>query len=1325
MKRCFLFCLWILFSLFLHGNIYFKHLGKNEGLSQISVVSIAQDELGRMWLGTLEGLNCYDGNRMTVFNALKDSLIGNEVHDLVCDKKGNVFFTADGKLMRYALYEERFYDLKMKSSCLFADQEHVLTAVQDSIFQWNMTKKSFQFVCRVPSVGRISNLYMGADGGIWIGSVKGLYRMEELSGQSPVCILPKVTVYSLFQDSKGRLWVAGFRDGMYQLSPSSGKGWIVRRDLQLPSNDVRCFVEDDEGCIWAGTFNGLYKIDDTRVVSGYKKEIAPGALSHSSIFSLYKDLQGSIWVGTYYGGVNYFNPVYDIFQHYTDNLERDDCLSFAYVGNMVEDKRGDIWICTEGGGLNCLHRATGKFSYYLNDSSHPESFFPNLKCIEYNSAEDCLYIGTHKQGMLCFDIASKNIRKEESWGKMGASFSEIFLKGNSLYLLADNGLFVKSGKSGPLAYLFPDVKETHAGGTAFFIDSQENVWMALRDKLIRISLKDSSDKSVYLYGENGLGRFIVSKIVEDKSGNLYFGTSGSGIYRYNPSNDRFVPFSEIDLRYCYTLNVTPDGFLLASGEKGVFVYHLQTGEIKIVDAEKQLHLSAVNDGCGLLCTRDGEIFVGGTEGMSTFRLSRLFSPFPAYNLFFSALEVNNRQFSAAMEGSVLSKALPFLNKLELAYNQNNLQLTFSSNNYIESAKRNIYEYCLEGFDKNWNTAYSHNLVFTNLEPGHYKLVIREKEAGDENGQHTIELPIFIHRPWWNTWWAYLTYFFVLFVIAYELLRNWRTKLNLRHSLAQEKLEKEKNEELTQAKLQFFANISHEFRTPLTLIISQTEALLQSPSLSPYFRVRLQRIYRNTFQFRELISELLDFRKMERGKLTLHVCQLDVIAFLREMTEEFQNQAQVKNITFSFRADNEEACCWADRRQLRKVISNLLSNAFKYTPVGGKVELVAGVTEKGIEIKVIDSGEGIPEESLPFVFDRFYQADTKMSSPGSGIGLALAKGIVELHHGVISVKSVMGYGSIFTVLLPVENPFQEEDGVVYVEAEDAEETIPVQDMSELSGDSLASPAGETEEILDKQTILLVEDNEDMLQVLVDMLSPLYKVKIAMNGQEGLDKALEESPDLIISDVMMPVMSGTEMCMKLKTNFNSSHIPVILLTALTSDDSKLKGVQCGADDYVEKPFNHKILLGKIANILRSRKLLVQKFQIDKKEEVDSAGDIQALALNPMDVKFLSQLETVVKEHLADPEFDINALARQLGVSRSSLYNKLKVLSDMTPTEFMLNARLKYALDLLENHPDLQITEIAYQAGFNSLRYFRHCFKARFNQTPQEYREKKGSV
>ena len=544
-------------------------------------------------------------------------------------------------------------------------------------------------------------------------------------------------------------------------------------------------------------------------------------------------------------------------------------------------------------------------------------------------------------------------------------------------------------------------------------------------------------------------------------------------------------------------------------------------------------------------------------------------------------------------------------------------------------------------------------------------------------------------------------------------------------MAQEKLEKEKNEELTQAKLQFFANISHEFRTPLTLIISQTEALLQSPSLSPYFRVRLQRIYRNTFHFRELISELLDFRKMERGKLTLHVCRLNVIAFLREMTEEFQNQAQVKNITFSFRADNEEACCWADRRQLRKVISNLLSNAFKYTPVGGKVELVAGVTEKGIEIKVIDSGEGIPEDSLPFVFDRFYQADTKMSSPGSGIGLALAKGIVELHHGLISVKSVMGYGSIFTVLLPVENPFQEEDGVVYVEAEEAEETIPVQDMSELSGDSLASPADETEEILDKQTILLVEDNEDMLQVLVDMLSPLYKVKIAMNGQEGLDKALEENPDLIISDVMMPVMSGTEMCMKLKTNFNSSHIPVILLTALTSDDSKLKGVQCGADDYVEKPFNHKILLGKIANILRSRKLLVQKFQMNKKEEVDSAGDIQALALNPMDVKFLSQLETVVKEHLADPEFDINALARQLGVSRSSLYNKLKVLSDMTPTEFMLNARLKYALDLLENHPDLQITEIAYQAGFNSLRYFRHCFKARFNQTPQEYREKKGSV
>ena len=389
-----------------------------------------------------------------------------------------------------------------------------------------------------------------------------------------------------------------------------------------------------------------------------------------------------------------------------------------------------------------------------------------------------------------------------------------------------------------------------------------------------------------------------------------------------------------------------------------------------------------------------------------------------------------------------------------------------------------------------------------------------------------------------------------------------------------------------------------------------------------------------------------------------------------------------------------------------------------------MELQINETETSIEIKVIDTGEGIPQEALPYIFDCFYQVDTAFASPGSGIGLALSKGVVELHHGEITVQSAVQYGTIFTVTLPKDNLFQGDAYVTFVdpEASDSDFVIPSAKDAEPENDVTEEGEAETEtqeELSDKDCILLVEDNEELLQILTSLLSPSYRVVLAMNGKEGLHKTMEERPDLVLSDIMMPEMSGLEMCSRIKGNFDLCHIPVVLLTALTSDNKKMEGLQCGADDYIEKPFNNKMLLGHIANIIRNRKLLKQKFGKDLSANSSVDTEMQALALNPIDTKFLSKLEEIVKEHLSDPDFDVNTLAKELAVSRSSLYNKLRALSCMTPNEFVLNTRLKYAAGLLKNNPELQITEISYQAGFNSLRYFRHCFKACFNQTPQEYR------
>ena len=1251
----------------------------------------------------------------------KDHFGGNEIQNLVSDKQGSIFFISDGDLIRYDLFKDHFTQLDLRPGCLYAQEHTIWAAVNDSILKWNKETEDFDFIYSLKSHKRVTCLYVDVNNCMWIGTIDGLYRIDNLNSPSPVCVISHIHTHSLYRDKQGRMWVAAYRKGMYKIENGVSQQFAIQKDFDLSNNDVRCFVEDNEGSIWIGTFNGLNKIDSVGNVSYYNRGMKPGNLKHSSVFSLYKDLQGTIWVGTYYGGVHYFNPEVDIFRHYSEDTGNEDGLSFPYVGNMVEDKRGDVWICTEGGGLNHLSRKTGCFTHYLMDNKSNSEPFYNLKCIAYDKEQDCLYIGTHKQGFLCFDISTKKVKYHSK--EAGDTWMKMEFKDDRLYLMSTKGMFIKEKGDYSIKSLYPSTPEANTEGTDFLIDSQGYLWISRWNSITRISMTNPQEKQIYRYGKSGLGKYHVTKMTESKDGTIFMGTYGDGIYAFNRIEKKFIKCADIDASYCYNMIVTPHGYLAISNDRGLLIYHPQTGEKKMIDAESQLHLSAINDGCGLLLCKDGETFIGGAEGLSSFMSSSLSNTPPSYNLYFSSLIVNNKPIAVDDSENILKAALPFVHQIDLGHNENNLSVSFTSNNYVNNTSRKVYEYKLEGFSKEWATTYGNTIVFTNLNSGKYKLVVREQQQSSRDKVSTIELPIIIHHPWWATWWAYLIYICIVSAIAWIIVINWRSKMRLRASLAQEKMEKEKNEELTQAKLQFFANISHEFRTPLTLIISQIESLLQTGSLSPFLRTRLQKIYKNTFQFRELISELLDFRKMERGKLNLHVCQLDMIPYLQQIYQDFTEQAQLQNLQFEFHAEAESLMCWCDGRQLRKVFSNLLSNAFKHTPEEGKVELQIEEKETVIEIKVIDSGEGIPQEALPYIFDRFYQVDSAISSPGSGIGLALSKGLVELHHGEIIVKSALQYGTIFTVTLPKENLFQNDTYVTFTKPENSNyrfmETSTVTSAAE---DTSVIEENEIQEnVTSKDCILLVEDNEELLQILTSLLSPLYRVVIAMNGKEGLAKTLEEHPDLILSDIMMPEIDGIEMCTKIKNNFDLCHIPVILLTALTSDNKKMEGLQCGADDYIEKPFNNKMLLGHIANILRNRKLLKQKFGKDMTDDKPEGTELQALALSPIDAKFLAKLEEIVKAQLSNPDFDVNTLASELAVSRSSLYNKLRALSCMSPNEYILNMRLKHAADLLKNHPELQITDIAFQVGFNSLRYFRHCFKACFNQTPQEYKGK----
>lgn len=1320
--------------------IYFKHIGMQEGLSQLSVMAIYQDNLGRMWFGTEEGISIYDGvqtkaYKPSEFHRQNANPIGNQTHFIAGDKDGNVFFDSDQSLIRYDIQTQKFSCLRKSNVYTVASIKGTIwVGIADSILTWNPDKNDFDFVTRLENRNQRATCLLEDSGGrYWIGTTDGLFRMND--DKSLTCMIMGEDIYDLYEDSKYNLWISIRMNGMYKRDVH-GNFTRYRYDPSNPnnisSNQVRDFVEDNFGNIWFGTFTGLNKYNPiSNQFEVYARNPLPGSMTHSSVFPVYKDRQGTIWLGTYYGGVNYFNPETDIFTVYAANNSRNDCLNYPFVGNMVEDKDNNIWICTEGGGLNFFDRKTKKFTYFMADENRNSIAHNNLKAIAYSPERNKLYIGTHTGGLSIYDIKNKRFKnpyfEDPSYAVIaGDRINQMRIYNDELICTGPKGIFKMNLYTEKVSPLFKSGK--YYGNTCFLIDSKGYIWLAYGKGVWKINLKNEEDKVQYRSGENGLGTFPISQIIEDKEGRIFLGTRGSGLFHYDEKNKRFIGYttenSFIASDYCYELTLSTLDQLVITGDKGITFFDPDQNLFKVVELGTALPLTGINIGCGILVCKNGEIFVGSSNGMATFFEQQLFNSAKDYQLYFSDLFINYEQVSPGDHNKVLATALPFTREIELAYNQNNLIFTFTSNNYVNTLKKASYEYMLEGFDKKWIPCKDNNIFYTNLNPGKYTLIVREIQYDPNQEQpRTIKMDIHIHSPWYASNLAYFLYFILIISILYSIYRFKKSQYMLQTSLEMERKEKEAIEELNQAKLQFFSNISHEFRTPLTLIISQIELLLQSSSLSPSVYNKLLKVYKNTYHMRNLISELLDFRKLEQGHMKLKVYEQDIVPFLKEIYLSFYEYASSRSITYNFTAPQENVLCYFDPKQMQKVFYNLLSNAFKYTKPNAAIEMILENKENEVTIKVIDNGIGISKEDIDKIFDRFYQAENGISNitktPSTGIGLSLTKSIIELHHGTIQVESTPGYGSIFIVHLQKGcTLFTEEELAQKQQEKQTESLIP--DTVAFSDHMEEFSDTEQKELLiegddSPHTILLVEDNEELLQILNSLFSPTYRVLLARNGKEGLEKARAERPDIIVSDVMMPEMSGTEMCLKIKNDFDVCHIPVVLLTALTSAEQNIEGLQRGADDYINKPFNAKVLLARCNNLVRNRIILQKKFSQQKD------FDAQSLASNPIDQKFLDTVNSIIEKNLDNIDFDMNMMARELGLSRSSLYAKFKALTGMTPNDFVLNCKLKRAAIMLTENPDLQIADISDRLGFGSPRYFTRCFKAQFEITPAEYRKK----
>lgn len=1310
-------------------DINFDHIGASDGLSQISVMSVYQDELGYMWFGTREGLNRYDGRKIEVFQVIetqKDGLSSNMINKICGDRAGKLYIRCGyDQLVAYDLKNDKFSLMNENCQALTSGSKSIWYADGNQIVKFDIQSQKAQDYFIVDAAYPVQQLLEASNGKLYIGTARGLWILDE--NKRINLLIPENPVSAIFEDSRKNIWVGTGTQGVYKINRTGLIDHYSRQE-GLSSPIIRDFSEDNFGQIWIATFMGLNKLNpETGAVTVYTHTgTKPTELSHPSVYALFNDRQGTLWVGTYFGGVNYFNPEANIYTYFYPTSHSATSVNYPIVGTMAEDKDGNIWICTEGGGLNFYDRKNKTFRYFRagpgNSIAHN-----NLKCIWYNDKNHHLYIGTHMGGLSIYNIRTQQFSTINT-GSHPELGNDVIVAlqpyaGNLLVLTQSSIVLLNTTTHSLQPFRIKGMQRipSRSNFTAMLVDSKHNLWLETNNDLKKINIRTGEIKSyAHSFDKPGsIGRHGITKIYEDRRGRLFFASIGSGLFQYLPDKDLFVRYSEHNNKllsdFIYDITETTYGYLVLLTNRGINFFDPENNKNQYLDRSRGLPLEMSIYGNGICSTRNGEIFAGGINGMVSFFENQVSPLNKEYSLFFSRLILNNKVVKPGDEDKVLPGSLPYLKRLTLKHWQNNFSIDFASSNFIKANTRD-YEYMLEGLDNDWNPTREQTLRYTNLSPGTYTLKVRETGTLPVPGDpHEIKLEIRIRPPFYASLVAYIFYFLVLVFIVLRINAFNNSKIKLKTSLEFERREKERIEELNQTKLQFFTNISHEFRTPLTLIIGQIETLLQFENLVPSVHNKLIKVYKNASQLRNLISELLDFRKQERDLLTLKVNNLDLTSFVHSIYLSFSEMASSRSISYSFHSVEKSYMVWIDPVQLQKVFYNLISNAFKYTPDRGKISILLEQKSDKVIVKISDSGAGIPTSDIDRIFERFYQSPARVmygnTSFSTGVGLALSRGIINLHHGNIEVQNNPDQGTTFTVgLLKGSEHFSdaEKSQTIPAELTIADVELPDREFIETYMEKF-SKANKTD-----CTVLIVEDNEEMLHFLSEVFSSIYHVEMATNGHDALEKLKMMQPDIILSDVMMPLMNGKELCSLVKNNFDTSHIPVVLLTADSSEEQNLEGLMTGADDYITKPFNVKVLISRCNNLVLNRKHLQEKFL--KQTDVTPV----VLATNKLDQALIDKATDIVVRHLDDSNFDVTQFAGEMALGRSKLYLKIKGVTGLTPNDFIQNIRLKHAALLLKTEHELNISDITYRLGFSTPRYFSKCFKELFGISPLHYRK-----
>lgn len=1310
-------------SMKLAGQVSFAHIGLRDGLSQSTVLDIAQDAKGNMWFATFNGVNRFDGYDFTVYRNEEGnsfSIGGNLIYAIEADEKGGVWVGTDNGLSYFDYTEGVFHNYRCRTGeddvrvthIVEVDKANLLVNTSDGLYRFYLPDSAFVrsglpealFHLQATALYRYGDyLYVGAADGLWRYTFSS-HQLDHLYQAS----LGKKEILALLQEGDKYLWIGTEGGGLYRMDIPTRqlKQYTSKDGKGLSSDFVRSLAFDSEGRLWVGTFNSLDIYDESadRFEVYASNRWQNRSLSQSSIRSIFRDSQGGMWLGTYFGGLNYYHPLRERFLHLHYSLEGNS-LNDNVIGCIVEDRSGALWIGTNNGGVNLYDPKSKRFVYYTKAQGLGAD---DVKAIYVDELAGKVYIGTHTGGLNVLDRHTGRI--ERYMPEVDGNVYALLPDGDGRHLWV--GTLASLVRFDKMKKVFSEVKQEVPFGVerirVLMRDRKGRLWIGGEDGLAICAVRGDtlSPVSSLMKDRAAWKSVAVYCLYEDEEGNVWIGAR-NGLHCFRESQNEWVRYTVAD----GMPNATVYG-ILEDTRRRLWI-STDNGLACFYPENKKFRNFTVVDGLqsnqfmprAYCRTSVGKMYFGGINGITGFVPEKLQDNPYAPPVVISGFRLSGVPVHPHDGTGILQTSISDTQNLTLTHRQASFSLDFVVSNYIAD-KHNTFAYMLEGYDEKWyyTDGTQRRAVYANLPAGTYRFLVKAANNDGKWCDRVTELWIKILPAWYQTWWAILLFTLIIIGVIVLVIRFYW-----------ERADKVRQKELQEMKTRFFINISHELRTPLTLIVAPLQELLDRVT-DKWVREQLEYMKRNTDRLLHLVNQLMDYRRAEKDVFRLRVKYIDVYQLVEKNFRYYEPLAHKKHIVYNLYLDLKDRQVWCDSSYIELIMNNLLSNAFKYTNEGQSISVNLKTAGDDLLLQVKDTGVGIPVNKQAKIFERFYQVENEHI--GSGIGLSLVQKLVELHHGRIEVDSAVGKGTCFSVYLPLsrdaytENELsggaQQEEPVYSTNAQsmyivDTEET-PEEKNSEMDNGK-------------KEVILVVEDNVEIRHYMSQGLGRFFTVKEVENGEEAVELLNTEEINLIVTDVMMPVMDGIQLCKYVKRNLRTCHIPVIILSAKAEVKDQLDGLQVGADDYIAKPFSLSVVVMKIKNILRTHYRAIEHYS--KSLEIEP----EKIALNPLDEEFLSRAVSVVEKNMEKSDFSADDFALEMGMSRSSLHLKLKGVTGESTTEFIRKIRFNHACKLLKEGR-YNVAEISTMVGFSTPSYFSTSFKKYMGCMPSEY-AKNGSV